>query len=288
MSSLIPKISVGIDSRKYRRNQSCLVHGTSEIGFVFPTYARNYINDASITIGTRSRVMLSSMFVPTMGQMDVRHYHCFVPWNRCYAPFDAFLAKEPFNFRSGSFIPSHLPKFKVGELLAGLFQRDSIPTGWNARGNVYQSGCSFGEWIDSGALNVGLTCAIYRAPVVNGLPGEYSLMTWENTTTGNNIMNMCLRATGNSDVYGYSLESDVAGVRTIIPSMIKTTKGVYFIECNSDNSYYAQVTGLTSIGAGSRSHRALEYVNSLSFPALDNCDFSYELFRYGTTPYRMD
>lgn len=281
MTSLIPKISVGIDSRKYRRNQSCLVHGTSEIGFVFPTYARNYINDASISLGTRSRVMLSSMFVPTMGQMDVRHYHCFVPWNRCWSPFDAFLAKEPFNFRSGSAIPAHVPAFKTGELLAGLFQRDSLPHGWNARGNVYQSGCSFSEWIQSGALNVGLTCSIFMADSdpETGLPVQYELVNWVNDNEHNAIMND-LFSNLNHDVYGYDVggESD-ASAHTIIPSMLRTSEGDWFIECKSDSSNFVLVTGLGDIGSGSRSHIGIDYVNNLSFPTIENCDFSYEIKR---------
>lgn len=279
MSSLIPKISVGIDSRKYRRNQSCLVHGTSEIGFVFPTYARNYINDASISIATRSRVMLSSMFVPTMGQMDVRHYHCFVPWNRCWSPFDAFLAKEPFNFRPGSSIPQNVPFMRTGELLVGLFQRDSIPSNWNARGNFYQSGCSFDEWISSDCLNVGLTCSVYFAePNPQGLPGEYQLAGWNLEDQAVDIQNEIF-CTLNSDVYGYQLDGEHPGhVNCIIPSMIRTSEGDFFIECKRSSSTFAEVTGISSIGAGYRTSRGLEYINSLSFPTLDSCDFSYELY----------
>lgn len=289
MSSLIPKVSVGIDSRKYRRNQSCLVHGTSEIGFVFPTYARNYINDASISLGTRSRVMLSSMFVPTMGQMDVRHYHCFVPWNRCWSPYDAFLAKEPFNFRSGSAIPAHVPAFKTGELLAGLFQRDSLPIGWNARGRVYQEGCSFDDWIQSGALNVGLTCSIYLADIdaSTGLPGDYRLPDWTNSSSYNTILNNCFgRST--QDFYGYDIGGESsAHVGTVIPSMLRTNRGDFFVECKSNSTYHAEVTGLASISAGSRSNKGNMYINSLSFPTINNCDFSYEIKLDSTQKFYM-
>ena len=242
MSSLIPNVSIGIDSRKYRRNQSCLVHGTSEIGFVFPTYARNYINDASISLGTRSRVMLSSMFVPTMGQMDVRHYHCFVPWNRVWSPFDAFLAKEPFNFRSGSSIPQHVPIIKTGELLTGLFQRDSLPHGWNARGNFYQNGCSFDEWIQSDALNVGLTCTIYYAePLPNGLPGEYQMTHLEGDDSETEFLNKVF-CTLNNEVYGYELDGETSGhVGCIIPSMLRTTEGDFFVECKTGSDTFVEV-----------------------------------------------
>ena len=284
MSSLIPKVSIGIDSRKYRRNQSCLVHGTSEIGYVFPTYARNYINDASISLGTRSRVMLSSMFVPTMGQMDVRHYHCFVPWNRVWSPFDAFLAKEPFNFRTGSSIPQHVPTIKTGELLVGLFQRDSIPHGWNARGNFFQAGCSFDDWIQSDALNVGLTCSIYYAePNSQNLPGDYQLCSFGLDDDVSDLLTD-LFCNLNNDVYGYELDGDTSQhVGCIIPSMFRTTQGDFFIECKyGSSSPFVEVTGHTSIGSGYRTHRGIDYINSLSFPSLESCDFSYEVYNENT------
>ena len=80
MSSLIPKISLGVDTKKGNHfDISSLTHTTSEIGYVQPTFSKNIVPKSKVRIGTRTGVRLSPLFVPTMGQLDVRHYHCFVP-----------------------------------------------------------------------------------------------------------------------------------------------------------------------------------------------------------------
>ena len=98
--SLIPKVKVGRKTKKNRFNVGAFTHGTSEIGYVMPSYSRNLINKASVHFGTRSVVRLSPLFVPTRGDLSLRHYHCFVPFNKMWTPFDAFLDKKPFAFPS--------------------------------------------------------------------------------------------------------------------------------------------------------------------------------------------
>ena len=285
--SLIPKTSVGIDSRKYRRNQSCMVHGTSEIGFVFPTYARNYINDATINLGTRTGVRLSPLFVPTMGKLDVRHYHCFVPWNRVYSPFDAFLAREPFNFASNSRIPDVLPSFSVGQLLAQLMFYDSTPRNWYERGELYtEDGCSVIDWIESGMFNVGLTASVYRAPYSNGrITGPFEQVNWSNTNTETQtaVINACF-STGARDNLPTILSSGTP-VYGLMPSMIRTSVGEYFMECKKENGIISCL-GLAEISDGSNynSHVVSEYLASLSYPSIDACDFSYEVTAPSVSP----
>lgn len=278
MSSLIPKTTVGIDSRKYRRNQSCMVHGTSEIGYVFPTYARNYINDATVNLGTRTGVRLSPLFVPTMGKLDVRHYHCFVPWNRVYSPFDAFLAREPFNFEGGVAIPQYLPKIKMGEIISGLFFRDSFMPNYGGRG-LLADGATFADWIQSGQLNVGLTCSIYKAETDSqtGLPKNYELVDWSNDTTHGEILTY-LFSGGISSFFGYSDNYD-RPVCAVVPSMLRTSEGDFFVNLDNISGSFPTplVPGLTSVADGSRSHIVTEYLSSLSYPSLENCDFSYEV-----------
>ena len=277
--SLVPKTSVGIDSRKYKRNQSCMVHGTSEIGFVFPTYARNYINDATINLGTRTGVRLSPLFVPTMGKLDVRHYHCFVPWNRVFSPFDAFLAREPFNFTGSSRIPDVLPQFSVGVLLSNLMFYDSTPPNYYERGELYtDDGCSVIDWIESGMFNVGLTATVYRAPW-NGekITGPFEQVNWSNTNTETQtaVINACfstgardnlpLPITGDSTIYG------------LMPSMIRTSVGEFFVECKKQGNITCKGLAEISDGSNFNSHVVSEYLASLSYPSLDACDFSYEV-----------
>lgn len=278
MTSLTPKTSVGVNSRKYKRNQSCMVHGTSEIGYVFPTYARNYINDATINIGTRTGVRLSPLFVPTMGKLDVRHYHCFVPFNRVFAPFDAFLAREPFNFTSSSRIPDVLPSFNVGELLHDLMAIDSLPADGSPRGSLWNSGgMSPADWIQSGRFNVGLTCSIYVADDDNGYPGEYSLVDWNKDQTHNSIMHELLV------VAPISLFPDngmIPDCSQIVPTMLRTTRGDWFVSCRkqtTDYGWYAEPNGLSEIGDGSVNHVISDYLSSISYPSIDSCDLSYEV-----------
>lgn len=293
MSSLIPKQNVGIDSRKYKRNQSCMVHGTSEIGYVFPTYARNYINDATINLGTRTGVRLSPLFVPTMGKLDVRHYHVFVPWNRVYSPFDAFLAREPFNFAASSRIPEVLPRFNVGVLLTYLFYRDGIMPDGAARGTLYTSNArkvTFAEWIQSGQFNVGLTASVYKAPIVNGLPGTYELVDWQNSASQAALMTDLFRDAPRTILPRCGTEYQDYSV---CPSMVRTSQGDYFMEVDlvEDDQEVGIPTpkGLASVGDGSRSHVVSDYLSGLSYPSIDNCDFSYEVAQpaHDTTHFYM-
>lgn len=267
MTSLIPKTSVGIDSRKYKRNQSCMVHGTSEIGYVFPTYARNYINDANISLGTRTGVRLSPLFVPTMGKLDVRHYHCFVPFNRCYSPFDAFLAREPFNFAASSRIPDVLPCFSVGKLLAYLFASESMMPDGSARND-------FSEWVSSGQINVGLTASIYRCVRSGDVRGTYSLVDWDADNTHNDIMD---------ELFGVApsniLPSTPLGYSACWPSMIRTSVKDLFVKLqpSSTSPVYPMAQSLSSVGDVPDNHIVADYMQSVSFPSFDNCDFCYEV-----------
>ncbi|AYQ58222.1 putative VP1 [Microviridae sp.] len=270
MSSLIPKQSVGIDSRKYRRNQSCMVHGTSEIGYVLPTYARNYINDATINLSTRTGVRLSPLFVPTMGKLDVRHYHCFVPWNRCYAPFDAFLAREPFNFTSNARIPEVLPRFQVGVLLTHLFTQDSLMPDDADRND-------FSLWVESGQFNVGLTASVYRANLDGSKVGTFELVDWENST---DVVSMAdeVFSTHINDKFPHTSFA----VSSIFPSMLRTAKKNFFLKCRKqivDGERTVTCFAASTVGDVWGSHIVSDYMSSISFPSLDACDFSYEIWR---------
>lgn len=130
--SLIPKISIGQKTKRNKFSLPCLTHGTSEIGYVSPTYSRNLINNSSFKIGTKTAVRLSPLFVPTMGDLSVRHYHCFVPFNKVWTPFDAFLDKKPFAYSVGaSAVPQHVPHFTVGSVLRTLMQTNVLVPEYN-------------------------------------------------------------------------------------------------------------------------------------------------------------
>ena len=123
MSSLIPKISIGRDTKKGNHfDLSSLTHTTSEIGYVQPTFSKNLVPNSSVRVGTRTGVRLSPLFVPTMGQLDVRHYHCFVPFSTLWFPFDAFITKTNYTLPDGTtYQPSVIPYFNLRGLLTTIF-----------------------------------------------------------------------------------------------------------------------------------------------------------------------
>lgn len=122
MSSLIPKIKLGVDTHTGHFDLSCMTHATSEIGYVMPTFSKYIVPKSKVSIGTRTGSRLSPLFVPTMGQIEIRHYHCFIPFNTIWFPFDAFLTKTNYTLPDGTtYIPTDCPYFKVGYLLRHLF-----------------------------------------------------------------------------------------------------------------------------------------------------------------------
>lgn len=123
MSSLIPKISIGRDTNKGSRfDLSSLTHTTSEIGYVQPTFSKFIVPGSKVRIGTRTGVRLSPLFVPTMGEIDVRHYHNFIPFNTLWFPFDAFITHTNYTLPDGStYQPTSIPYFTVKDIFRFLF-----------------------------------------------------------------------------------------------------------------------------------------------------------------------
>lgn len=129
MSSLIPKISIGVDTKKGNHfDLSSLTHTTSEIGYVQPTFSKNIVPKSKVRIGTRTGVRLSPLFVPTMGQIDVRHYHCFVPFSTLWTPFDAFITRTNYTLPDGStYQPMACPSFRLDTLLSAILGTNELP-----------------------------------------------------------------------------------------------------------------------------------------------------------------
>ena len=132
MSSLIPKISIGVDTKREKFDLSSLTHTTSEIGYVQPTFSKLIVPNSKVRIGTRTGSRLSPLFVPTMGQIDIRHYHCFVPFSTLWTPFDAFITKTNYTLPTGeTYLPTQTPYFRVHNLFNAIFgiNADSVNYG---------------------------------------------------------------------------------------------------------------------------------------------------------------
>lgn len=127
MSNLLPKISIGVDTHKGKFDLSCLTHTTSEIGFVQPTYSKLFVPGSKVRLQTRTGARLSSLFVPTMGQIDIRHYHYFVPISAVWAQFKYFKEKIPYTLPDGTtFIPTVAPNFNVSSVIYSLLAKQSV------------------------------------------------------------------------------------------------------------------------------------------------------------------
>lgn len=270
--SLIPKIRLGQKNRKNNFHIPSMTHGTSEIGFVVPSYSRNLINNTHIKIGARSAVRLSPLFVPTMGDLSLRHYHCFVPFNKIWTPFDAFLDRKPFAFPSGySAVPTAIPWFKVGDLIKFLI-----------RGNI-----SNPSTYDFDDLRWNLTARMYYRSNVS-VTGEDE--TWKevdnpqfidmfdpNGTEPHDRLNSLFNSLSHLRIEGSDRHS-YGGVPSILAC-----------ETNQDDfkAYYTFYGYLNSGEIGLRPYnlwkttqsnaqthrRFVEHVNNLSFPSIDSCDF---------------
>lgn len=127
MSSLIPKIRLGRDTKRNHFDLSCMTHTTSEIGYVQPTFGRTIVPKSKVRVGTRTSSRLSPLFVPTMGKIDIRHYHCFVPYTTLWSPFDAFITRQNYTLSNGTtYVPKRCPYFTVKQSIMGLLGNNTV------------------------------------------------------------------------------------------------------------------------------------------------------------------
>lgn len=267
--SLIPKISLGRKDQRNKFHVPSLTHGTSEIGYVIPSYSRNLINNTHIKLGARSAVRLSPLFVPTMGDLSLRHYHCFVPFNLVWSPFDAFLDRKPYAFPDGrSAVPYSIPYFKVGDIIKYLMLR-----------NVYSSSVR-----DFDDLRWNLTATLYYRSNV-AISGDDS---WKEVDQSS-FVDMF-------DPNGSSPHSRLDSLFNSLSHFVISDSGFTFggvpsiLYVPSDSTVkYFYTFNKTFVGSGvqlepinfwqtSKSDvdlhsRFVEHVNNLSFPTIDNCDF---------------
>lgn len=151
MSSLIPKISIGRDTKRNHFDLSCMTHTTSEIGYVQPTFGRTIVPKSKVRVATRTGSRLSPLYVPTMGKIAIRHYHCFVPYSTIWTPFDSFLTKQNYTLPTGeTYVPSSMPKFKVGSIIRALTTFNTeFTSGYDPKNDL--TGCFIVPSVSSGS-----------------------------------------------------------------------------------------------------------------------------------------
>lgn len=115
--SIIPKINIGIHTKRQPSNMSFDCHTTANIGFCQPTMARLLIPNSHIEVKNKTLVRMSPLINPTAGRLSQRDYYTFTPMSQIYEPWGQFLKGANYNSGNGaSFIPSVLPKFKMSNV----------------------------------------------------------------------------------------------------------------------------------------------------------------------------
>ena len=278
--SLIPKVNIGRKTKKNYFHIPSLTHGTSEIGFVMPSYSRNLINDASIKLGTRSLIRLSPLFVPTMGDLSVRHYHCFVPFNKIWTPFDAFMDKKPFAFPSGySQIPTSVPSFVVGVLLRHLMQ-DNV---------------GLFDPYDFDNLRSSLTMTIYHSSTIDGIPERMEDADFVRIMGFNNLNDGFTSSTFDKVFKNISLAIQEGSNLTYggVPSIMFLENNIpvsFLGDLNPNDQTTLQLKGYNTRGiCSSASHDRYvafrEFEANLSVPSFDACDFMESIQITGADGY---
>lgn len=272
--SLIPKIKIGQKTDRNKFHLPCMTHGTSEIGYVYPVYSRNLINNSHFSISSRQAIRLSPLFVPTMGDLSLRIYHRFIPHNKVWTPFDAFLDRKPFAFADGSTsIPKTIPSFCLGRTLRFLM-------------GLYM--CSPLDLTKLDTLRSSLTMSIYKKnsnPLEPPQPLDLAELVndWgrhEVTIEGKqyfyyDALDTYFEENHFSD-YPYLRASGIPSF-LFLPTGENGSQVAHYFRLYQDASgsnHYARTSIFTAAdGNPNLLSIASNYQNTLSIPSFDNCDF---------------
>lgn len=272
--SLIPKIQLGQKAGRNKFHLPCMTHGTSEIGYVYPVYSRNLINNSHFSISSRQAIRLSPLFVPTMGDLSLRIYHRFIPHNKVWTPFDAFLDGKPFAFSDGSTsVPKTIPSFCLGKTLRFLM------------GSYMTSSFDLTK-LDT--LRSSLTMSIYKKNADSLKSPELLSLSELNNDWGKHEVTIDGQRflyydrldnyfTQNSFTDSSRLTASGIPSFLFLPTGENGSQVAHYFRKSQDasgNNHFAQ----SSIFAAAQGNSNLisiasDYQNTLSIPSYDNCDF---------------
>lgn len=262
--SLIPKIKIGRDNSRSEFRLMSNTHATSEIGYVSPTWSKSVIPNSIVNIATRTGVRLSPLFVPTMGKLEVRHYHDFVQYDKIWSPFDAFVARKPFSYPNGTTaVPTKCPSIVVGNLIRQRMTHITMSD------------------VPLNQINVSLRGSLTMS-IATDFP-NHELFSYSDVTSTSGVYG------SGTDRLGLAMNNYLRDGQTLNP--------LHDTQDSHISSYYGvagfigwsngEISGLNStpnsITQDSFSCRLLnstqyytgyeQKLNELSFPTFDNCDF---------------
>lgn len=112
----IPNAVIGQSDHRNKFDISANTHTTSEVGYCQPFYSKLLYPKSTINVSMESVVRLSSLFVPTMGRIELRAYHCFVPLNTLWTQWDAYQTGTDYTLADGtSYKPQYVPHFNMAK-----------------------------------------------------------------------------------------------------------------------------------------------------------------------------
>ena len=115
--SIIPKISVGLPTKREKRNLNFDCSTTSNLGNVQPTMCREMVPKETYKVKVSSLVRLASMPLPTFGRMSLRHHHVFVPIEDLYGAWNALLSGQHYQAAGGAiYVPVETPFFHMNDV----------------------------------------------------------------------------------------------------------------------------------------------------------------------------
>lgn len=126
MASLIPKIKIGMPKKRATINLDFDNSTTANIGAIQPTMCREMVPNETFKVKVSSLVRLLAMNAPTFGRMSLRHYHCFVPYNKLWEPFDNMLSGQHYSKAGQNFIPTATPYFTMETVTKALIMNYSV------------------------------------------------------------------------------------------------------------------------------------------------------------------
>ena len=146
--SVLPKINLGIRTKREHNNLSQDTHTTMDVGYLQPTFCRHIVPGSHTEISIRNICRLSAMNVPTMGRISLRNYIHFVDFSSLWSPFASFKERVNYTYADGvTAIPAKIPFFTVGDMFRHMFHLTSASV--NSYANIFN-------------LQKGIVCTIYK------------------------------------------------------------------------------------------------------------------------------
>lgn len=116
----LPKIKIGVQSRKNYFDLSHDDETTSDFGFCQPTIVRSMVAGSSSTLHTSIGVRLAPLPCPTFGRIKLKTYNYFVPMKEVFEGFDYMMSHESVSSAFGSYIPDKAPYIDSKNFLSFL------------------------------------------------------------------------------------------------------------------------------------------------------------------------